>query len=83
MESLALEWSIEPDYGTCESLGQEASRYGFSLVSENDSHGVHLLREPCGLDCMQPLLAIKPGRTTGNSGLLGIPGSVSRSPTEI
>lgn len=62
---------------------QEASRYGFSLVVEKDSHGVHLLVELCGLDCMQTLLAIRPVRTTGDSGFLGIPGSVSRSPIEI
>ena len=60
---------------------QEASRYRLSLVV--DLHESHFLVEPCGLDCMQMLLAIRPVRTTGNSGLLGIPGSVSRSPTEI
>ena len=60
---------------------QEASRYWFSLVT--DFRDSHCLVEPCGLDCMQKLLAIRPVRTTGNSGLLGIPGSVSRSPTEI
>ena len=60
---------------------QEASRYGFSLVMGLEES--HCLVGPCGLDCMQTLLAIKPVRTTGNSGLLGIPGSVSRSPTEI
>ena len=59
--------------------GSESIR--FSLVM--DVRKSTYLVEPCGLDCMQSLLAVRPVRTTGNSGLLGIPGSVSRSPTEI
>ena len=36
-----------------------------------------------GLDHLNRRQVVRPVRTTGNSGLLGIPGSVSRSPTEI
>ena len=36
-----------------------------------------------GFDRLNHKQVVRPVRTTGNSGLLGIPGSVSRSPTEI
>jgi len=50
---------------------------GFCPLESSDSVELR------GLDCVHYFAAIKPVRPTGNSGLLGIPGSVSRSPTEI
>ena len=61
--------------------GTGSESIGFSLAM--DVRESHCLVEPCGLDRLHLQQAIRPVRTTGDSGLFGIPGSVSRSPTEI
>ena len=53
---------------------------GFGETKSKPSPSPEVMR---GLDRLDSKQAFRPVRTTGNSGLLGIPGSVSRSPTEI
>jgi len=62
---------------------QEAKRQRFKLVQKTTC--LQLTPNRMNLDACNIHAAFRPVRPTGNSGILGIPGSVSRShsPTEI
>ena len=82
-EGLAAETSVV-ERAPIDGLKPIANVYNSEAIPDREG--------PC--DCSKCFLAfgrspchqsqtVRPVRTTGNSGLLGIPGSVSRSPTEI